>query len=76
MCGWLQEADYEEGRDRRMKPALTDEQKQKNFFKSIYQLCDKVKKVTPINGEAYKQIILYLSNESLEEIKKWSGIED
>lgn len=26
MCGRLQEADYEEGRDRRMKTTLTDEQ--------------------------------------------------
>ena len=46
--------------------------KQKAFFKSICKLADKAKEVTTLAGDKYKQVVLNLPKEVLEELKEWS----
>lgn len=46
--------------------------KQKAFFKSICKLADKAKEVTTLAGNKYKQVVLNLPDEVLEELKEWS----
>jgi hypothetical protein len=46
--------------------------KQKAFFKSICKLADKAKEVTALAGSKYKQVVLNLPKEVLEEIREWS----
>lgn len=46
--------------------------KQKAFFKSICKLADKAKEVETLAGNKYKQVILNLPQEVLEELKEWS----
>lgn len=49
--------------------------KQRTFFASICILADKAKEVTTLAGDKYKQVVLNLSKEVLEELKEWSGKE-
>lgn len=46
--------------------------KQKAFFASICKLADKAKEVTTLAGNKYKQVILNLPQEVLDELKEWS----
>lgn len=46
--------------------------KQRTFFASICILADKAKEVTTRAGDKYKQVVLNLPKEVLEEIREWS----
>ena len=46
--------------------------KQRTFFASICILADKAKEVTTLAGDKYKQVVLNLSKEVLEELEEWS----
>lgn len=46
--------------------------KQKTFFKSICKLADKAKEIETLSGNKYKQVVLNLPKEVLEELKEWS----
>lgn len=46
--------------------------KQKAFFKSICKLADKAKEIETLSGNKYKQVILNLPQEVLDELKEWS----
>ena len=46
--------------------------KQKTFFKSICKLADKAKEIETLSGNKYKQVVLNLSKEVLEELEEWS----
>lgn len=47
--------------------------KQRTFFASVCILADKAKEVTTLAGDKYKQVVLNLPKEVLEELKDWSG---
>lgn len=49
--------------------------KQRTFFASICILADKAKEVTTLAGDKYKQVVLNLPKEVLEEFEEWSGKE-
>lgn len=46
--------------------------KQRAFFASICILADKAKEVTTLAGDKYKQVVLNLPKEVLEELEEWS----
>lgn len=46
--------------------------KQRAFFASICILADTAKEVTTRAGDKYKQVVLNLPKEVLEEIREWS----
>lgn len=46
--------------------------KQRVFFESICVLADRSKEVTTLAGDKYKQVVLNLSKEVLEELEEWS----
>lgn len=46
--------------------------KQRTFFASICILADKAKEVTTLAGDKYKQVVLNLPKEVLEELEEWS----
>lgn len=46
--------------------------KKRTFFASICILADKAKEVTTLAGDKYKQVVLNLSKEVLEELEEWS----
>lgn len=46
--------------------------KQKTFFKSICKLADKAKEIETLSGNKYKQVVLNLPQEVLDELKEWS----
>lgn len=46
--------------------------KQRTFFKSICKLADKAKEIETLSGNKYKQVILNLPQEVLDELKEWS----
>ena len=46
--------------------------KQRAFFASVCVLADKSKEVTTLSGDKYKQVVLNLSKEVLEELEEWS----
>lgn len=46
--------------------------KQKTFFKSICKLAEKAKEIETLSGNKYKQVILNLPQEVLDELKEWS----
>lgn len=51
---------------------ISKESKQKNLFATICHLADKSKAVKSIYGEKYKEIILRIKPENIEEIREWS----
>lgn len=59
-------------RNWRPKTKPTNEQKQRNFFKSVYQAGLKSKTIKTWGGTPYLEVTLYLPPEALEEIKRWS----
>lgn len=46
--------------------------KQRAFFASICVLADKSKEVETLAGDKYKQVVLNLPKEVLEELEEWS----
>ena len=46
--------------------------KQRAFFASVCILADKSKEVETLAGDKYKQVVLNLSKEVLEELEEWS----
>lgn len=46
--------------------------KQRTFFASICILADKAKEVTTLAGDKYKQVVLNLPKEVVEELEEWS----
>lgn len=48
------------------------QKKQRTFFASICKLADNAKEVTTLAGGKYKQVVLTLPKEVLEEIEEWS----
>ena len=46
--------------------------KQRTFFASVCVLADKSKEVETLAGDKYKQVVLNLPKEVLEELKEWS----
>lgn len=46
--------------------------KQRTFFASVCILADKAKEVTTLAGGKYKQVVLNLPKEVLEELDEWS----
>lgn len=46
--------------------------KQRAFFASVCILADKAKEVTTLAGGKYKQVVLNLPKEVLEELEEWS----
>lgn len=49
--------------------------KQKNFFSTICYLASKSKNIKTITGEKYKEVILIISPQNIEEIREWSKAE-
>lgn len=46
--------------------------KQRAFFASICILADNAKEVTTLAGDKYKQVVLNLPKEVLDELEEWS----
>ena len=46
--------------------------KQRSFFASICVLADRSKEVETLAGDKFKQVVLNLSKEVLEELEEWS----
>ena len=46
--------------------------KQRAFFASVCVLADRSKEVETLAGEKYKQVVLNLPKEVLEELEEWS----
>lgn len=50
---------------------ISKEEKQKNFFKSIYKLSEREREQTLASGAGYKEVTIRLMTDSLEEIREW-----
>lgn len=51
---------------------MSKEQKQKNFFKTIYTLSEREQEKELLGGEKYKLIKIRLPIDVIEELKEWS----
>ncbi|MDU5466370.1 MAG: hypothetical protein E6084_00690 [Peptoniphilus harei] len=51
---------------------ISKETKQKNLFATICYLAADSKEVESISGEKYKEVILRIKPENIEEIREWS----
>lgn len=47
--------------------------KQRMFFRSVCRIAENAKEVETISGRKYKQVVLNISQEALEEIREWGS---